>query len=138
VVRGSYGAPGEAVQAAPSQWSSLSAQLHVEPAVAGSTLRGLSVTLANGAPEAISLDPCPHYAIKIGSTHAAAIPDGSPGKTLGGCPGTETVVPGYGSTTIQLDPVGFNRKDFGPAGTNVTVTFAIAGLAPSAVQTRLS
>ncbi|HWC35876.1 MAG TPA: hypothetical protein VG650_13755 [Mycobacteriales bacterium] len=138
VIRGSFGAPGEAVQAAPSEWSSLSAKLHANPTVTGSTLRGLSVTLTNRSPDPVSLDPCPHYAIEISSTHGAAVPDGHPGRTLAGCPGTETVVPAKGSRTIHLDPVTLNRKDFGPPGTKVSVTFGMAGLAPSAVRSRLA
>ncbi|HVS68364.1 MAG TPA: hypothetical protein VHE56_07410 [Mycobacteriales bacterium] len=136
VIRGTYGSPGEPVQTAPPEWSALKAKLHVNPTTSGATLRGLSVTLTNTSADAITLDPCPHYALMAQSASAADEP--VPSARLADCPALPTVVPGNRSKTIHLDAAPFNRKDFGPSGTKLTVTFGMAGLAPSAVRTRLS
>lgn len=136
VIRGRAAVPGQPVQAAPPEWSALKAKLAVSRTTSGSTIRGLSVTLTNRSPRAIALDPCPNYAMMAASSHASEVVRAS--SPLAGCPAVPTVVPGNGSKTIRLDSVVVNRKDFGPTGTYVTVTFGIAGLAPAAVRTRLT
>jgi hypothetical protein len=135
VERGVAGFPGEAVQPAPLEWSSLTAQLQVSPSLSGPTLDGLAVTLTNTSAADVALSPCPLYTVFVRNARGDG-GDAASNHPLR-CDGPVTTVPADGSVQLNLPDFTFYRQDFGASSQNVTVTFAMAGLVPSAVQTKL-
>ena len=135
VIRGTFGELNQPVQTAPLEWSSLKAHVAIDASLPGATLHGLSVSISNSSPTPVTLDPCPNYAVKISDTNGSAQVVGG---ELRDCPVTPTVIPGKGSITVNLPDAHFDREEFGSHPTKVTVTFGMAGLTPSAVQSRLA
>ena len=82
------------------------------------------------------MSPCPLYTVYVRNKRGDG-GDATVDHPLD-CGAVPAVVPANGNLEIDLPDMTFYRQDFGRAPQSVTITFAMAGVAPSIVYSRLT
>jgi hypothetical protein len=141
---GAAGLPSEPVLPPPTAWSGLTAHLEVAPTTDGNELTHLVATLRNSTDRAISLDPCPSYAMEFTShisgfgnkpTTAGVEENGSNGSF--GCRQPAMVVPANGELAIHLPDRAYDAGTSATPHSIVTIRFAIAGVPTAIARSRV-
>jgi hypothetical protein len=135
LIPGALGYVGDPVQGAPPEWRYLTATLRVAPVTPGPALHNLQLTLTNSSGQPVVLQPRPTYVIGVRDKYG----DGTQGEAdhpLPLRPGA-LVVPAHGTLRIAL-PVESILPDYpNLRGGQVSVTFAMAGVASASATTRV-
>lgn len=135
VVPGTFGYPGDPVQAAPPEWRFLTASLHVPKVTRSPRFVDPYVVFTNSSDQPAVLGPTPTYEIGVHDKYGDGT-DGEGERRLPAQPAGRTV-PAQGSLRVNLPSQSIVEDYRNLRGRRVTATFAIAGVPTASTTSRL-